>query len=172
METDLDLWWFEEMNLSSNFSWNWNSSLFLNLLQTLVTYENVERMESKKLIKFDLATLSYKKIDPKKEAADQRKKRSPNVNSSSPASANKSAFPEIDIYIENLVKKDNSDGYIRKVQTSPCGWFLTYEFGNYRTCRNVGRPHKSNNVKLVVDLKANKVGQTCHDPDCKDFRYK
>ena len=95
-----------------------------------------------------------------------------NVSSSltSSATANKSAFPEIDIYIENLVKKDNGDGYIRKVQTSPCGWFLTYEFGNYRTCRNVGRAHKSNNVKLVVDLKANKVGQTCHDPDCKDFR--
>ena len=131
-------------------------------------------MESKKLIKFDLATLSYKKIDPKK-ATDRRKKRSPNVNSSSSAAAAataKSAFPEIDVYIENLVKKDNGDGYIRKVQTSPCGWFLTYEFGNYRTCRNVGRAHKSNNVKLVVDLKANKVGQTCHDPDCKDFRYK
>merc|ERR1712223_630117 len=106
----------------------------MGFYKSLVRYENVEKMESKKLIKFDLATLSYKKIDPKKEAADQRKKRSPNpnVNSSSPASANKSAFPEIDIYIENLVKKDNSDGYIRKVQTSPCGWFLTYEFGNYR----------------------------------------
>ncbi len=37
-------------------------------------------------------------------------------------------------------------------------------------CYNIGRWHKSNNVKFVVDLKSNNVCQTCHDIDCKDFR--
>ena len=127
-----------------------------------------EVMEKKRLIKFDLGSLSYQKIDPKSKEAKSNNKRSIQTRSSS-------AFPEIDNYIRNLVKNSaNGDhknhGYIRKVQMSPCGWFLTYEFGNYRYCHNISRDHKSNNVKLVVDLKANKVGQTCHDPDCQDFR--
>jgi hypothetical protein len=87
------------------------------------------------------------------------------------SSAAKSPFPEIDQHISALVKMDGLGGYIRKVTTSTCGWFLTYEFANYRKCSNIGRSHKSNNVKFVVDLKTNKVCQTCHDPNCKEFRY-
>ncbi len=64
-----------------------------------------------------------------------------------------------------------SNPYFIQVTPSPCGWFLLYDLGGYRNCANVGRWHKSNNVKFVVDLKVNKMCQACHDPDCKDFRY-
>lgn len=80
----------------------------------------------------------------------------------------KSPFPEIDAYMADCAEEFG--GYLRKVSSSPCGFFYTYEFGNFRFCRNVNRWHKSNNIKYVVDLKNNRCFQTCHDPDCRNFR--
>ena len=112
--------------------------------------------------------MSYQKVDPNAPTPSFSAKapvcRTPNSNTP------KSAFPEIDNYVQDLVKKQNENGYIRKVETSPCGFFLTYEFSHYKFCQNIGRQHKNNNVKIFIDLKSNKVGQMCHDPDCKDFR--
>ena len=126
------------------------------------------KMERKKLIKFNIGTMSYQKVDPNAPTPSSSAKSS--VRKTSNSNTSKSAFPEIDNYVQDLVKKQNENGYIRKVETSPCGFYITYEFSNYKFCQNIGRHHKSNNVKIFVDLKSNKVGQMCHDPDCKDFR--
>ena len=146
-----------------------------NFLQSLVTFVDqtpiLIKMERKRLIKFNIGTMSYQKVDPNAPTPSASAKsvtsgRKPSISNAS----SKSAFPEIDAYVQNLVKKENENGYIRKVDTSPCGWYLTYEFSHYKFCQNIGRQHRSNNVKIFVNLKSNKVGQMCHDPDCKDFR--
>lgn len=44
---------------------------------------------------------------------------------------------------------------------------------HYRYCANIGRPHKSNNVYWVADLKYRCVYQKCHDQDdCPNFKSK
>jgi len=141
--------------------------------KSLVTYVSSEEMERKKLIKFDVSSMSYKRhrmtksVDNTTNILKRKQKTSTSSSSGVEISLNKSAFPEIDGHITNLVK--SKGGYIRKVTPSLCGWYLTYDLANFRQCENIGRPHKSNNVKFVVDLKANKFCQTCHDSNCKDF---
>uniref|UniRef100_A0A8C5LGL0 DNA-directed primase/polymerase protein n=1 Tax=Leptobrachium leishanense TaxID=445787 RepID=A0A8C5LGL0_9ANUR len=49
---------------------------------------------------------------------------------------------------------------------------LIYDIVNYRFCENIGRPHKSNNVMFVVDLKNEVWYQKCHDPVCKAQKFK
>merc|ERR1719273_1950459 len=112
--------------------------------------------------------MSYKRHRATKSVVMKSIKTSSSGGTGAEQCLNKSAFPEIDGHIMNLVK--SKGGYIRKVTPSPCGWYLTYELANYRQCYNIGRAHKSNNVKFVVDLKANKFCQTCHDTNCIDFR--
>merc|ERR1719273_1504157 len=112
--------------------------------------------------------MSYKRHRATKSVVMKSIKRKTSSSGEVEQNLNKSAFPEIDCHIMNLVK--SKGGYIRKVTPSPCGWYLTYELANYRQCYNIGRAHKSNNVKFVVDLKANKFCQTCHDTNCIDFR--
>jgi len=133
--------------------------------KSLVTFSS--KMESKKLVRFDPTTMSYKRIEvagskhninARGEAGNKREK---------PTSKVASAFPEVDRFIKDLVHKNN--GYIRKISFQDC-WFLVYELANYRFCHNIKRPHKSNNVKFVVDLRSNQYCQMCHDPQCKDFR--
>ena len=119
------------------------NSLFT--LQSLVTFSS--KMESKRLVRFDPTTMSYKRIEvagskhninARGEAGNKREK---------PTSKVASAFPEVDRFIKDLVHKNN--GYIRKISFQDC-WFLIYELANYRFCHNIKRPHKSNNVKFVV----------------------
>merc|ERR1719273_458099 len=112
--------------------------------------------------------MSYKRHRATKSVVMKSIKTSSSGGTGAEQCLNKSAFPEIDGHILNLVKPKG--GYIRKVTPSPCGWYLTYELANFRQCNNIGRAHKSNNVKFVVDLKANKFCQPCHDSNCKDFR--
>ena len=47
---------------------------------------------------------------------------------------------------------------------------LLYDLaGGYKFCENIGRHHKSNNVRIAVDLKLGQYYQLCHDPDCQNF---
>lgn len=49
--------------------------------------------------------------------------------------------------------------------------FQYYEIsGGYRFCSNICRHHKSNNVRFDVDLNFGFFEQTCHDPDCRNYR--
>ena len=47
---------------------------------------------------------------------------------------------------------------------------ILYEIaGGYKFCENIGRHHKSNNVRIIVDLQVGQYYQKCHDPDCDGF---
>ena len=43
---------------------------------------------------------------------------------------------------------------------------ITFEISRNRWCGNVGRPHRSNHIRVVADLQAWVVWQECHDPQC------
>lgn len=47
---------------------------------------------------------------------------------------------------------------------------IIYDIVGNRYCGNIGRSHKSNNVKYVVDIKSLTYYQKCYDPDCADFK--
>merc|ERR1719414_1112243 len=80
-----------------------------------------------------------------------------------------SYFPEIDKFVKDMISPDN--GYIRKSTMPKDSDLLLYELaGNYKFCENIGRHHKSNNVRIVVDLKLRQYYQTCHDPECENFK--
>ena len=69
-------------------------------------------MERKKLIKFDVSSMSYKRHRMTK-SDDMKRKTSSSGGTGAERCLNKSAFPEIDGHIMNLVK--SKGGYIRKV---------------------------------------------------------
>ena len=47
---------------------------------------------------------------------------------------------------------------------------LVYDLaGGYKFCENIGRNHKSNNVRIAVDINSGQYFQSCHDPDCQGF---
>ncbi|XP_050392006.1 DNA-directed primase/polymerase protein [Patella vulgata] len=79
----------------------------------------------------------------------------------------RSPYPEIDMFIFQLVNGDKKKGFIRHWTYFTAGELLIYDIGRYRWCYNIGRQHKSNNIMFVVDLKKGVYYQKCHDPDCK-----
>ena len=82
-----------------------------------------------------------------------------------------SPFPEVDAFVVTLINdlESGRTGYVRKWTQN--GSFLTYDIaGSFKFCHNVGRHHKSNNIKYVVDLDKGNYFQTCHDEICKDYR--
>jgi hypothetical protein len=48
---------------------------------------------------------------------------------------------------------------------------LSYEMQGNRYCWNVGRQHKSNNVRWIVNLDHMTATQLCHDHDCRAVGY-
>lgn len=78
----------------------------------------------------------------------------------------KSQFPVIDEFIAKLIVP----GKIwRSVFFSITG-HLVYDIVGYRFCHNIGREHRSNNIKYVVDIQKLNFYQKCYDSDCRDFR--
>lgn len=81
-----------------------------------------------------------------------------------------SPHQELDQFVLTLVQKDGIQGTIRRWNYFASEQLLVYDIANYRWCENVARFHKSNNILIVVDLKAEAWYQKCHDPDCRNFR--
>ncbi|KAK0169151.1 hypothetical protein PV327_002897 [Microctonus hyperodae] len=78
-----------------------------------------------------------------------------------------SLYPAIDKFILDLVHP----GTIRAIKFFEESQTITYEIVGNRYCANIGRPHKSNNVYWVADLKYRCVYQKCHDQDdCPNFK--
>lgn len=73
----------------------------------------------------------------------------------------------IDKFILSLI---SPKGKIRKKTFFASSFTVLYDVRNYRYCHNIGREHKSNNVKLIVDLNRSSYRQKCYDPDCGDFK--
>nr|XP_033799271.1 DNA-directed primase/polymerase protein isoform X2 [Geotrypetes seraphini] len=85
---------------------------------------------------------------------------------------NFSPYPEIDYFILSLIKKDGVQGGIRRWNYFSLEELLVYDISNYRWCENIGRPHKSNNIMILVDLKKEIWYQKCHDPVCRANNFK
>ncbi|XP_063316069.1 DNA-directed primase/polymerase protein isoform X2 [Pelobates fuscus] len=83
-----------------------------------------------------------------------------------------SPYPEIDYFILSLVTQDGFKGNIRTWNYFFLEELLVYDVINYRLCENIGRPHKSNNVMLLVDLKNEVWYQKCHDPVCRAQHFR
>jgi hypothetical protein len=71
----------------------------------------------------------------------------------------------IETFVESLVRP----GRIRRKLVTEN--LLVFDIdGNYRFCENIGRAHKSNHVKIIVDLSLEGYCQGCYDPDCREYR--
>jgi len=75
-------------------------------------------------------------------------------------------FVEIDRCISDIIRP----GSIYRSRYYPEKRILVYDIAGNRYCRNIGRQHKSNNIKYVVDVNTLSYYQKCYDPDCADFR--
>ncbi|KAK7475862.1 hypothetical protein BaRGS_00032912 [Batillaria attramentaria] len=84
----------------------------------------------------------------------------------------KSPYPEVDEFILHLVAADGRGGSIRRWRYFPEAEILSYDIVGYRFCYNIQRQHRSNNIKLIVDLKKGVWYQKCHDPDCQEVGFK
>ncbi|KFZ53593.1 Coiled-coil domain-containing protein 111, partial [Podiceps cristatus] len=83
-----------------------------------------------------------------------------------------SPYPEIDYFVRSLVNKDGVQGGIRQWNYFSLEEILVYDISGYRWCENIGRPHKSNNIMILVDLKKEVWYQKCHDPVCRENNFK
>ncbi|KAK7794332.1 hypothetical protein R5R35_011268 [Gryllus longicercus] len=76
-----------------------------------------------------------------------------------------SPYPDIDRFIRHLV----APGRIYRWCYSSSQNKMFYDIVGNRYCHNIGREHRSNNIRLVVDIENKLFYQRCYDPDCKDF---
>ncbi|XP_063971964.1 DNA-directed primase/polymerase protein-like [Diachasmimorpha longicaudata] len=78
-----------------------------------------------------------------------------------------SPYPFIDKFIRKLVRP----GHVRYAIHFEASQTIIYDIIGNRFCANINRPHKSNNIYFVVDLKEQVYYQKCHDEeDCPGFR--
>jgi len=115
-------------------------------------------------------------------------------NSSLRARPGPSPFPAVDAFIEGLATSLTGDGRQAAVRSwavaegeasaagqqqprqqqqqhfSSPGPTLVLSLRDGRFCGGVGRPHRSNGVYYVVDLRGGTFRQRCHDPDCRGYR--
>ncbi|XP_014789422.2 DNA-directed primase/polymerase protein isoform X1 [Octopus bimaculoides] len=87
-------------------------------------------------------------------------------------SSNPSPYPEIDAFINSIISTQSRRGRIFRWMYFSNENLLGYDICQYRWCGNIGREHRSNNIRLIVDLKQCVYYQKCHDPDCKRINYR
>ena len=58
-----------------------------------------------------------------------------------------SPFPVLDNFVLRIIRDEVAIGFIRKWTYVSNAQKMIYDIGNYRFCGNVGRHHKSNNIK-------------------------
>ena len=106
-----------------------------------------------------------------------------------------SPFPAVDAFIEGLATSLTGDGRQATVRswavaegeggqeqqlhaaslsnpnpTMTTTTTLVLSLRHGRFCGGVGRPHRSNGVYYVVDLRGGTFRQRCHDPECRGYR--
>ncbi|PSN44332.1 hypothetical protein C0J52_11102 [Blattella germanica] len=77
-----------------------------------------------------------------------------------------SPYPDVDKFINSLV----SPGRIWRSLYFNSTSHLVYDIVGYRYCGNIGREHRSNNIKYIVNLENYTYYQKCHDPECLYYR--
>ena len=93
----------------------------------------------------------------------------PSSSSNKPPSMNGSngglsPWAEIDLFILSLVSPNG--GYIRQWIYYETNETIIYQIGGSRYCSSIGREHKSNAVKYVINLPKATYYQSCFDPEC------
>jgi hypothetical protein len=78
----------------------------------------------------------------------------------------KSPYPEVDKFVTDIIYP----GRIWRWFYFSSGNHIVYDIIGYRYCGNIGRQHRSNNIKYVVNLSECIYYQKCHDPDCANYR--
>ena len=102
-----------------------------------------------------------------------------------------SPFPAVDAFIEGVATSLTGDGRQATVRSwavaegegenggqqpssnqnpPPTTTTLVLSLRDGRFCGGVGRPHRSNGVYYVVDLRSGTFRQRCHDPECRGYR--
>ncbi|XP_059165897.1 DNA-directed primase/polymerase protein-like [Physella acuta] len=81
-----------------------------------------------------------------------------------------SPYPEIDGFIQGLIRVNGNKGTIRQWIYFSDSQTLLYEVAGYRWCGNIQRQHRSNNIMYVVDIQHGIYYQKCHDPECQGYR--
>lgn len=87
-----------------------------------------------------------------------------------------SPFPVLEHFILNTL--GNRGEVMGRISTwsigtqQPLPRTVCFNMKDYRFCDNIGRAHKSNNIKWNVHLGDRICWQSCHDPDCRGYRGK
>lgn len=88
------------------------------------------------------------------------------LKSSSNTFCDSSPFPMIDKYIQKIIE----NGKIYRWYFFSSERILVYDIAGYRFCGNIGRQHKSNNIKYIVNINEGIYYQKCYDSDCSTYR--
>ncbi|XP_028327775.1 DNA-directed primase/polymerase protein isoform X2 [Gouania willdenowi] len=94
----------------------------------------------------------------------------PSSNTETLSGCLSSPHSEVDEFVLTVVRKEGVQGSIRRWNYFAEEQLLVYDIAKNRWCENVGRPHKSNNIMIIVDFKDEVWYQKCHDPECRNFR--
>ncbi|RZF43232.1 hypothetical protein LSTR_LSTR009036 [Laodelphax striatellus] len=125
--------------------------IFLDSLITFITNDS----DKLRVLEFQSDSVDFNRKLTKGENIQQR------VNN-----VKASPFPQIDRFIECAAKP----GHIWRSFYFQAPNLIVYDIIGNRFCGNVGRQHKSNNIKLIVDLSNACYYQKCYDPDCAGYK--
>ncbi|KAI5694244.1 hypothetical protein M8J75_013417 [Diaphorina citri] len=78
-----------------------------------------------------------------------------------------SPYPEVDNYIRTRILPHGS---IYRNVHFPSTNITVYDIKGFRYCGNIGRWHKSQNIKLIADVNRGVYYQKCHDQDCASYK--
>ncbi|KAL4438218.1 hypothetical protein ABPG77_010579 [Micractinium sp. CCAP 211/92] len=78
-------------------------------------------------------------------------------------------YPALEEFITSVCCEGGMQGRVRSWAALEDD-LLLFTMRDNRFCSNVGRPHKSNGIYYVVDLRGGSWCQKCFDPDCRHYR--
>ena len=81
-----------------------------------------------------------------------------------------SPYPALDEFMLTQINNGGIQGVIRRWLHFVSSNLMLYDVGRNHFCQNIGRPHKSNHIYYIVDMKRGIFYQKCHDPECVDFK--
>jgi hypothetical protein len=87
----------------------------------------------------------------KNEATSSNFQRNRSVGHVAESTCVPSPFPSVDRFVKEEILKES--GFIRSAVYFSVSNRIVYNIGNYRFCANINRPHKSNGVYFVCDVK-------------------
>uniref|UniRef100_A0A8D8SRN0 DNA-directed primase/polymerase protein n=1 Tax=Cacopsylla melanoneura TaxID=428564 RepID=A0A8D8SRN0_9HEMI len=78
-----------------------------------------------------------------------------------------SPYSDLDKFIMTRIRPH---GHIYRNVHFPSTNVTVYDIKGFRYCGNIGRWHKSQNIKLIADINRGVYYQKCHDAECADYK--